>query len=149
MTNSQRLATVRAHLQRWISENVSPSQSNADQSDAGIVSESILIRDGFYSGRTFDATTHRATWFMEPDELKIQGPDGDVVAVFRGEEIIAAAPQTAPQTAQRNENEDDSAIDDGPVSIPMIAAADVEVETQSDAQTQDAHDDDDALPQAA
>ncbi|KAA5540269.1 hypothetical protein FYK55_21830 [Roseiconus nitratireducens] len=141
MTNSQRLANVRAHLQRWLSENggaVDPDSPGADA--AGIVSESILIRDGFYAGRTFVGQNHRATWFMEPDELKIHGSDGAVVAVFRGDEIVAAEDLSESQVVVVEDGTPPPV--DAPISIPMRAADDRDG-------ADDAADDQDQLPKAA
>ena len=158
MTNSQRLATVRAHLRWWLCDNVTPNRSESkrfDQPESGsdetngpdvnlaessegtsdpatpesktaeesdrdtatspqITSESILIRDGFYAGRTFEAIalgqTFRASWFMEQDELKIHGTGGEVVAVYQGE-AITSEHETIVHPA-----------DEGPISIPMPVA---------------------------
>jgi len=72
MTNSQRLAAVRRCLDRWL-EN--------QQSDGDIeISDAVLIRGGFYVGRTFQLGTYRAVWFMEDDEVKIHDAAGSVVA---------------------------------------------------------------------
>ncbi len=210
MTNSQRLATVRAHLQQWLAANVMPrpcqtppqvdasnvvseagnseegtsealdsegtelnadcdlddesatdasesteetqqqlpqeiqsQQDQEDENDAKIVSESILIRDGFYAGRTFPATapgeTFRATWFMEPDELKIHGAGGALVASFQGEQIVANAPVLeAPvlEDAALEDQDESSATDAGPISIPMPAAENESNEQDSDQQGQ-------------
>ncbi|QDV43754.1 hypothetical protein Enr13x_36120 [Stieleria neptunia] len=179
MTNSQRLATVRAHLQQWLAANVMPrpclavtdvnesageiqeqtpqdSQSQADQEgedEAKIVSESILIRDGFYAGRTFHATaqgdTFRATWFMEPDELKIHAAGGMLVASFQGEQIVAEAPaleepaleepvleEPALEEPVLEEQDESSASDAGPISLPMPAAEDDSSDQDSDQQGQ-------------
>lgn len=57
------------------------------ESEKAIRNESILIRDGFYCGRRFQAAQHHAIWFMEEDQLKIHDTDGSVVAVFSGEEL--------------------------------------------------------------
>ncbi|WP_147867349.1 hypothetical protein [Stieleria maiorica] len=148
MTNSQRLATVRAHLQRWLAATVTPSRretvsegkpegmdqassddAQGDANEAGIVSESILIRDGFYAGRTFHATTagdtYRATWFMEPDELKIHGAGGTLVASFQGDEIGAEIPVVeiaVVETPVLDEQDAQETPDSEPVSIPMPAA---------------------------
>jgi len=72
MTNSQRLAAVRRCLDRWL-EN--------QQSDGDIeISDAVLIRGGFYVGRTFQLGPYRAVWFMEDDEVKIHNVAGAVVA---------------------------------------------------------------------
>ena len=93
MTNSQRLAMVRAHLERWLREQVaSPDDDSVVDGKTRIECESILIVDGFYAGRTMTAVandvTYRATWFMEPDELKIRDAEGAVVARFQGDEMV-------------------------------------------------------------
>ena len=81
MTNSQRLATVRHRLQQWIAE--------AGEGDANepIIREAILIRDEFYVGRRFYTESHHAVWFIEEDELKIFGPDGQLACVLSQEDI--------------------------------------------------------------
>lgn len=134
MTNSQRLETVREHLRQWMIVNVTPDHSQADSgaqaSDgdaSGIESESILIRDGFYAGRTFEAQSSgnrfRATWFMEPDELKIHSDSGVVVGVFRGEEIGAV------------ETPEEDSSDLIPITIPMpVAVSSTETDQETAAQ---------------
>ncbi|PAY16191.1 hypothetical protein CKO51_27845 [Rhodopirellula sp. SM50] len=169
MTNSQRLATVRAHLQHWLAANVMPrpcqtpadatesaeetqeqmtqeiqsQPDHEDENDAKIVSESILIRDGFYAGRTFHATaqgeTFRATWFMEPDELKIHGAGGALVASFQGEQIVAEAPVLEDAVSEQpvlEDQDESSAADAGPISIPMPAAENDSSDQDSDQQGQ-------------
>tara|TARA_R110002049_G_scaffold2750_2_gene21556 strand:- start:374141 stop:374608 length:468 start_codon:yes stop_codon:yes gene_type:complete len=92
MTNSQRLAAVRMRLEQWLHE-----QSGAqDESSPKILGESILIRDGFYCGRQFDAGDYRAVWFMEEDELKIASSDGKWLCSLSGEALVPqlAQPQT-------------------------------------------------------
>lgn len=83
MTNSQRLAIVRAHLVDWICAQEGIEQ----ESDSPITSESILIREGHFCGRSFKAKSHRAVWFIEEDELKIHDLDGALVVAFKGDEI--------------------------------------------------------------
>jgi hypothetical protein len=43
--------------------------------------ESILIRDGNYCGRRFEADSAAAVWFVEENELKFYRPDGSVQTV--------------------------------------------------------------------
>lgn len=107
MTNSQRLSLVRQCLRLWLADNALDDHlpgdtqtdlAGADAKQAGstgptppqAIQESILIRDGFYCGRRFDAGTHEAVWFMEEDELKISDLTGDLLCVYVGEEIGAA-----------------------------------------------------------
>ncbi|MEO1530153.1 MAG: hypothetical protein AAFX06_32540 [Planctomycetota bacterium] len=80
MTSSQRLEIVRAHLLAWLRSN------QPEEADSGL-SESILIADGFFAGRTFRSGSVRAEWFMESEQLKIRGAGGEVIAVFQGDEI--------------------------------------------------------------
>ena len=93
MTNSQRLATVRAFLRNWIAEATSQQESLKTSSDGeesvADWTESMLIREGFFCGRSFVVESHRAVWFIEEDELKIRDQSGEVVAVFRGAEITS------------------------------------------------------------
>lgn len=137
MTNSQRLATVRDHLRRWLQEQVvqegletdatgdtPDSQASTEpQPAAKIAAESILIRDGFYAGRTFDAIAgeqaYRATWFMEPDELKIHDAAGTVAAVFSGDEIQSVLVE---ELAEESDVTDSDENTQGPISIPMPIA---------------------------
>lgn len=92
MTNSQRLATVRACLLRWLATSRADGTSR-DPSDIDneIVRESILIRDEFYCGRQFHTATHRAVWFIEEDQLKIYDRDGEHICSLSGEEIDSGA----------------------------------------------------------
>jgi hypothetical protein len=118
-----------------------------------IVSESILIRDGFYAGRTFHAADHRATWFMEPDELKIFQTDGEVVAVFRGKEITADHQTQQVVIGESAEETLDDGTDSapGPVSLPMPVNEPAASESHGDqsGEGQAADDQDGQLPQAA
>ncbi|MEM8670796.1 MAG: hypothetical protein AAGG48_24930 [Planctomycetota bacterium] len=85
MTNSQRLAIVRACLQQWLQDN--------DENHSGsspILRESILVRNDFFCGRQFHSEAHRAVWFIEEDQLKIYDQDRRVVAVFEGHQIDEA-----------------------------------------------------------
>ena len=118
MTNSQRLATVRAHLQRWLGEqSASAADDSAIDGTTGIECEAILIVDGFYAGRTMTAVannvTFRATWFMEPDELKIRDSTGAVVARFAGDEIVDVKtsednqPQTLPMPTEQDDRDEE------------------------------------------
>ena len=127
MTNSQRLETVRNRLTRWIAES---GDSNADGSDlngsdpsgAGvddkIVRETMLIREEFYVGRRFYAGSHSAVWFIEEDELKIFGPENELLCVLSSAQIDEPADESAsdesvpdvikmPQPIQNHDDWDD------------------------------------------
>jgi hypothetical protein len=41
--------------------------------------EKILLRDGFYCGRSFSCGGFRAVWFVEEQMIKYHGPDGHVL----------------------------------------------------------------------
>ena len=44
--------------------------------------ESILIRDGSYCGRRFEADDAHAVWFLEEDQLKFYRADGGALCVL-------------------------------------------------------------------
>ncbi len=125
MTNSQRLATVRDRLIRWLADQRDENSPTGDKPARGenseggpqdrqhIVSESILIRDGFYCGRRFDLGNHRAVWFLEEDELKVYDDAGKLVCVLSGEEIDAVdAPEVLPIRPDEVESSDQPQSDD-------------------------------------
>lgn len=94
MTNSQRLATVRRCLANWIGRHTAaeaPEHASRRATRPTVFQESILIRDGYYCGRRFDAGLCEAVWFLEEDEVKISDPLGQVLGVLRGGEIDALA----------------------------------------------------------
>jgi hypothetical protein len=84
MTNSQRLATVRACLLGWIASQADP---DGDSSEPNIDREAILIRDEFYCGRRFHTAHYQAVWFIEEDELKIYRSSGQLVRIFSSQQI--------------------------------------------------------------
>jgi hypothetical protein len=99
MTNSQRLATVRNRLLRWLAEQ---QEGDADTQGDGrnpVLRESILIRDEFYCGRRFHAATHHAVWFVEEDELKIYRNGGELACVLSGDQLDT--PRESEETAER------------------------------------------------
>jgi hypothetical protein len=51
-------------------------------SDGSELRESLLLREGLYCGRRFEAEHGDAIWFIEEDELKIIGADGRVRRVI-------------------------------------------------------------------
>ncbi len=46
-----------------------------------VLREGILIRDGFYCGRRFEADGMQAIWFVEENQVKIFDREGGVVQV--------------------------------------------------------------------
>lgn len=87
MTNSQRLATVRACLLGWLATERSRSADANGASQPAIVREAILIRNEFYCGRRFHTDTHQAIWFIEEDELKIYRDGGELICVLSSQQI--------------------------------------------------------------
>lgn len=100
-------------------EPVDDHQAQAAAIDATIQSESILIREGFYAGRSFQLTTPEgtlhATWLMAPDELVISDPAGEVVASFTGpweeqqDTTAATLPLHRPESDSSQADRDDDA----------------------------------------
>ncbi len=107
MTNSKRLAKVRQRLSDWLAQQTveAGEDSSAQVTGESITGESILIVDGFYAGRRFDAGQYHAIWFMEEDELKIHGPGGELLEVCTTDQIedvkrpAASGPQIADSQA--------------------------------------------------
>ncbi len=95
MTNSQRLAKVRARLLQWIADQEpgdsgdDPSTESGAESNVGssILRESILIRGEFFCGRRFYTANHYAVWFIEEDQLKIYQNNGDLLCILTGSQI--------------------------------------------------------------
>jgi hypothetical protein len=52
--------------------------------------ETILIRDGNYCGRRFEAEGGAAVWFVEEGQIKFYGTDGSVIRVIDAEAAPAA-----------------------------------------------------------
>lgn len=56
--------------------------------------ETILVRGGIYCGRRFDAAGQHAVWFLEENQVKFYGPQGELRLVSRpatalGEQRVA------------------------------------------------------------
>jgi hypothetical protein len=51
-------------------------------SDDAVPRQSLLIRDGNYCGRRFDAERGHALWFFEEDQVKVFGAEGRVLRVI-------------------------------------------------------------------
>jgi hypothetical protein len=45
------------------------------------MSETILIRDGHYCGRRFQAEHGHAVWFLEENQIKVYLSDGQVIVL--------------------------------------------------------------------
>jgi hypothetical protein len=65
-------------------------------SDDDAPRESLLIRDGNYCGRRFEADRGHALWFFEEDQVKVFGEDGRVRQVI---EHVSTCSTTAKMAA--------------------------------------------------
>ena len=88
------------------------------------MTESFLIREEFFCGRRFVTPTHRATWFVEQDELKIHETHGPLCLSIQGDQIDALAaeqrqaskemesdhPSILPMPSFSNEDEDNREV---------------------------------------
>jgi hypothetical protein len=59
------------------------------------VRESLLIREGVYCGRRFEAPSGHALWFFEEDQIKLFGPDGRVLRVIQAASKLGAPARVA------------------------------------------------------
>jgi len=50
--------------------------------DGDALRESLLIREGAYCGRRFEAHSGHALWFFEEDQIKVFGAEGGVLRVI-------------------------------------------------------------------
>jgi len=64
-------------------------------SDDDAPRQSLLIRDGNYCGRRFDADRGHALWFFEEDQVKVFGADGRVRRVIERVSAYSAAAKMA------------------------------------------------------
>jgi hypothetical protein len=59
-----------------------------------VIEESIMIRQGVYCGRRFQAATGYAIWFVEENQIKVFEDGGRLVDVLQvAPEACAAPPQ--------------------------------------------------------
>jgi hypothetical protein len=108
MTNSQRLASVRRCIDRWLEQQ--EIEGDVEIRDA------VLIRDGFYVGRRFQMGTFQAVWFMEEDELKIQDMNGNLLAKLDSNGISDASQK--PEHSRPEVDEEAMTI---PMTRPQVA----------------------------
>ena len=64
-------------------------------SDADATRESLLIREGNYCGRRFEADRGHALWFFEEDQVKVFGTDSRVLRVIERACLYSAATKMA------------------------------------------------------
>ena len=138
MTNSQRLATVRARLIHWVADEQVDAESTTDSGNP-IVRESILIRGEYYCGRRFYTADHHAVWFIEEDELKIYRSSGELVCVMSAEEITnEAAAAEEPKFATAEESD-----------LPTVLKMPTPAESSSESNAEDSDEADGQIRRAA
>ncbi|MEM7316430.1 MAG: hypothetical protein AAF497_25125 [Planctomycetota bacterium] len=59
--------------------------------------ESLLIREGIYCGQRFKRGAYQAVWFVDEDQIKFSGPNGETLEIIAASEI-----QPQPATQQRS-----------------------------------------------
>jgi hypothetical protein len=148
MTNSQRLATVRARLIQWLADRREPGESPAGPENP-IVRESILIRGEYYCGRRFHTVDYQAVWFIEEDELKIYRSSGELECVLSGEQISNHAAEVIDAAEGHEPPPQGTQAPGSPAVIKMPSPVEANVEANVDA-NDDANDDsDDQIRRAA
>jgi hypothetical protein len=55
--------------------------------------ETILVRDGLYCGRRFDAAGLHAIWFLEEGLIKVYGPEGLLKQIHRPGAMLVSGEQ--------------------------------------------------------
>lgn len=88
MTSSQRLSIVRRLVESWCRER--EPQASLEE-----MSESILIRGGFYCGRRFNLAGYSAVWFAEEEEIKLFDSQGQLIDALTIEEFHASVQRRA------------------------------------------------------
>lgn len=88
MTSSQRLSIVRQLVESWCLDR--EPQASLEE-----MSESILIRDGFYCGRRFHVGGFSAIWFAEEDEIKLFDSEGQLIDALTIAEFHATVQRRA------------------------------------------------------
>jgi hypothetical protein len=84
MTHAQLTESVRAQ----VAETFATLGNQAD----GDVRESVLIRAGNYCGRRFSSEGLTAIWFVEENQVKFYGPNGQLLQVVdSGQRCLARA----------------------------------------------------------
>lgn len=79
MTTSQRLSAVRCLLETW--------RQDKQLDAAEEMSESILIRDGYYCGRRFKWGAFSAVWFAEEEQIKLFDDGGQLIESLATDEF--------------------------------------------------------------
>lgn len=71
-----------AELTEFVRRRIALVFAELGDSSAGDLRESILIRDGSYCGRRFEANCGHAIWFVEENELKLYDQSGAIIRVL-------------------------------------------------------------------
>ena len=59
--------------------------------------EALLIREGYFCGRRFSLGEHQAVWFIEENQIKLFGPEGQVIKSLVASELAEdVAPAEGP-----------------------------------------------------
>ncbi len=69
-----------------------PVESSDEQ-----IRETILVKSGMYCGRRFTVHGHVLTWFIEENEVKLIGPDGQLMTTCSAS--VFATPETTRRAA--------------------------------------------------
>lgn len=62
--------------------------------DVADLRETILIRDGLFCGRKFQCQGHHVVWFIEENEIKFFGPQGNLLRASSPEQCLGAVQRT-------------------------------------------------------
>ena len=66
---------------------ISQALTQLGETDADEIRETILIRDGYYCGRRFEAQAGAAIWFVEENQVKVFRADGTVALVLEADAL--------------------------------------------------------------
>lgn len=80
---SQISTTRSAFLRIYIAESLLRFGANPSMQ----TSETLLIRDGSYCGQRFRRGDYQAVWFVDEDQVKFYGPNGEVLDVVHPSEV--------------------------------------------------------------
>ena len=61
--------------------------------DVADLRETILIRNGLFCGRKFECQGHHVVWFIEENEIKFFGPQGNLLRAASPEQCVGEAPR--------------------------------------------------------
>ena len=76
---------------QMIRERVTQAFAEQGLASTTEIRESILISNGCYCGRRFETEGGHAIWFCEENQLKLYGPQGNVIRVIRNLGTLAAS----------------------------------------------------------